>query len=312
MATGGQRQRIAIARSIISRPKILILDEATSAIDVHGERIVQAALERASHGRTTVVVAHRLSTIRKADRIVVLRSGRVAEQGTHASLLANEGGVYSSLIRAQQLVLGGDAPFENPMGDEGATTLDFQPGGHFEDAVDVHVDPTAPAAAQHPADWDSSSPSGITRLLVEQRRRWPAYLAVVVAAMAVGAAMPIQAYLFARVIVVFQSPTLDVFVVDSRFWSLMWLVLGISAGAAYAVLAFSAAQVEQRVGAAYKQEYFRSLVGQKMAYFDEEGHGAGTLTVRVLGDPKNLQVILGVQGTQAWVGAFSLIGGLGM
>lgn len=104
--SGGQRQRLAIARSIVKEPKILILDEATSAIDVHSERIVQAALDRASEGRTTIVIAHRLSTIKKADKIVVLKHGSVVEEGTHDGLLANQDGTYSALVNAQQIIMG--------------------------------------------------------------------------------------------------------------------------------------------------------------------------------------------------------------
>lgn len=107
--SGGQRQRLAIARSIIKRPKILILDEATSSIDVRGERLVQAALDKASEGRTTITIAHRLSTIKKADKIVVLQKGKVIEEGTHESLLANPDGVYWALVNAQQLSM--DEPF---------------------------------------------------------------------------------------------------------------------------------------------------------------------------------------------------------
>lgn len=104
--SGGQRQRIAIARSIVRKPKILILDEATSAIDVRGERIVQAALDRVAQNRTTITIAHRLSTIKKADRIIVIKKGKVAEQGNHESLIALEGGVYAGLVQAQALSLG--------------------------------------------------------------------------------------------------------------------------------------------------------------------------------------------------------------
>jgi len=101
--SGGQRQRIAIARSIIKQPAILILDEATSSIDVQGEKIVQKALDRASKDRTTIVIAHRLSTIRNADHIVVLRAGTKIEEGTHEQLLLVEDGLYKRLVQAQQV-----------------------------------------------------------------------------------------------------------------------------------------------------------------------------------------------------------------
>jgi len=98
--SGGQRQRVAIARAILRDPALLLLDEATSALDAESERLVQQALERLMVGRTTIVIAHRLATVLKADRIVVMEEGRVVAQGTHAALMA-EGGLYARLARLQ-------------------------------------------------------------------------------------------------------------------------------------------------------------------------------------------------------------------
>ncbi len=100
--SGGQRQRLAIARAVLKDPKLMILDEATSNLDTGSERAVQDALERLFPGRTVAMIAHRLSTVQKADRIVVLRNGRVEEAGSHAELLA-QNGVYATLTRYQQL-----------------------------------------------------------------------------------------------------------------------------------------------------------------------------------------------------------------
>ena len=98
--SGGQRQRISIARAILKNPPLLLLDEATSALDAESERMVQAALESAMQGRTTLVIAHRLATVQKADRIIVLDHAQLVEQGTHAELVA-QGGVYARLAALQ-------------------------------------------------------------------------------------------------------------------------------------------------------------------------------------------------------------------
>ena len=98
--SGGQRQRIAIARALLKNPAILILDEATSSLDSESERLVQDALETLMQGRTTFVIAHRLSTVRRADRIIVLDAGCIVEEGTHEELLA-VGGLYYRLNEIQ-------------------------------------------------------------------------------------------------------------------------------------------------------------------------------------------------------------------
>ncbi len=101
--SGGQRQRVALARALLRDPRILLLDEATSALDTESEAAIQMALARLRQGRTTIVVAHRLSTVRDADLVVVMHEGRAIERGSHAELL-DQDGLYARLVRSQALV----------------------------------------------------------------------------------------------------------------------------------------------------------------------------------------------------------------
>jgi len=100
--SGGQRQRIAIARALISNPRILIFDEATSALDYESERIIQQNMKSICKGRTVLIIAHRLSAVRDANRIIVMEKGQIAEEGTHAALLTRDGGLYVKLHKMQQ------------------------------------------------------------------------------------------------------------------------------------------------------------------------------------------------------------------
>ena len=103
--SGGERQRVSIARAVLKNPKILILDEATAAMDTATERKIQAALTELIKGKTTIMIAHRLSTLRDADRLIVIERGKIAEEGTHAELLAKEDGVYKKLFTLQEEAL---------------------------------------------------------------------------------------------------------------------------------------------------------------------------------------------------------------
>ncbi|KAI1259285.1 P-loop containing nucleoside triphosphate hydrolase protein [Xylariaceae sp. FL1019] len=305
--SGGQRQRLCIARAIIKKPKILILDEATSAIDVRGERIVQAALDKVSRGRTTVTIAHRLSTIKKADTIVVLKKGKVVEKGNHESLLENAQGVYYGLVHAQQLSLG-----------EPTTADDSKSEEVEEEDISDYLSREKSAALSDMADqpkgeeWKNRGLFGsFGKLLYEQRSRFPFYGVIIIAAAGAGATSPLQAYLFAKIILVFNYINdLPRFTSEANFWSLVWVYLAIGAGFAYFVLGIVATNLAYHVSATYRQQYFEGILYQETTFFDAEDNSAGTLTSRVGSDPKQLEELLGMNMALVYTSFFTLIGAL--
>lgn len=178
--SGGQRQRLAIARAIVSQPTILVLDEATSAIDVRGEKIVQAALDHVSRDRTTITIAHRLSTVRNADHIVVIKDGTKCEEGTHDELLSING-VYHDLVHAQQLV---------PL---------TEPNDPVTEEVEAEVYDSMPLEGEPVSNNDQTTEAKVKKigafrtfgiLMYEQRRYSWLYGIVLVAAGAGGGTIP--------------------------------------------------------------------------------------------------------------------------
>ncbi|CZR50859.1 probable leptomycin B resistance protein pmd1 [Phialocephala subalpina] len=296
--SGGQRQRLAIARSIVKRPKILILDEATSAIDVRGERLVQAALDKVSEGRTTITIAHRLSTIKKADKIIVLRKGKLIEDGTHSSLLADEKGAYWALVNAQKLSIGEDFAGESNLDEDSAEAIQKVLSTGSGKDKDVEID-----VAFKPKGFFGS----FGLLLREQTKLWPWYLILAVGCAGGGQAYPLQAYIFSKLInvITFVGPALQA---ASNHWSLMFFILAIGTGLAYFILGFSSNTISSNISCTYRQQYFESILHKPIKFFDEEENSSGTLTARVANDPTQLQQMLGINMAMVVVAALGLSG----
>ncbi|KAK4162825.1 hypothetical protein QBC43DRAFT_345662 [Cladorrhinum sp. PSN259] len=304
--SGGQRQRLAIARSIVKRPKILILDEATSSIDVRSERIVQAALEKVSKNRTTLVIAHRLGTIRKADNIIVLRKGKAIQQGTHEELMAQEGGAYWSLATAQQLAMGTDD------GDD--DVLAAPEPELFAEKKSMATESTLVETATISSNGESGQNSktdgfwsSFALLLREQGQRWKWYLVLLLAAVGGGASQPIQAYLFATELTLFQFwgewlPGL------ASFWSSMFVALAVFVAISYFALGWSSSTLAFHITHYYRSEYFSNILSKSVAFFDSDDHSVGALTARLATDPSQLQELLGTNMAFVIISILNVVG----
>lgn len=245
LLSGGQKQRIAIARSVVSKPKILLLDEATSALDPHAEGIVQAALDKAAEGRTTIVIAHKLATIRKADNIVVMSKGCIVEQGTHEELIANDS-VYSGLVKIQDLQISSSSGDSNKESDddEAAVAKDGKDEivGLTKSLTRYPSSVRGRMEAQKERDnFENHQRKGffavLARLVMDTPELMWSYIFVVVGCAMAASALPGQAILLARTVDVF---TLQGSAMTERgdFFASMFIVLAAGTFIAYFLLGY--------------------------------------------------------------------------
>ncbi|XP_006644563.3 ABC transporter B family member 4-like [Oryza brachyantha] len=311
--SGGQKQRIAIARAILKDPKILLLDEATSALDVESERIVQEALNRIMVDRTTLVVAHRLTTVRNADCISVVQQGKIVEQGPHDELVMNTDGAYSQLIRLQENREEEEQKLDRHVSDSRSKSrslslkrsisrdsagnssrhslaLPFGLPGSVEllEGNDSNVG----EQTEHGGDGEVQKKSPVGRLAGLNKPEVPILLLASLAAAVHGVLFPMFGVMISNAIKTFFEPA-DKLKKDSSFWGLMCVVLGIlsiiSIPVEYFMFGIAGGKLVERVRALS----FQSIIHQEVAWFDDPKNSSGALGARLSVDALNVRRLVG-------------------
>uniref|UniRef100_A0A803YIU4 ATP binding cassette subfamily B member 1 n=1 Tax=Meleagris gallopavo TaxID=9103 RepID=A0A803YIU4_MELGA len=261
--SGGQKQRIAIARALVRNPKILLLDEATSALDTESESVVQAALDKAREGRTTVVVAHRLSTVRNADLIAVFDNGVITEQGNHSQLIEKKG-IYYKLVNMQV---------------------------HFSlSSVSVFAELLVNSFQQQ-----ELPPVSFLKVMKLNRKEWPYFVAGTLCAVINGALQPAFAVIFSEIIGIFSEEDEKVLREKSNLYSLLFLVLGIISFFTFFVQGFAFGKAGEILTMRLRFMAFKAMLRQDMAWFDDPKNSTGALTTRLANDASQVKGATGVR-----------------
>ncbi|CAF3691000.1 unnamed protein product [Rotaria sp. Silwood1] len=286
--SGGEKQRIALARALVKRPTFLLMDEATSALDNVSEKLVQEALDRACKGRTTIVIAHRLTTIQNADQIYVLDNGSVIEQGTHETLMAKEGGKYKTMVKRQQMERIDDdqddmISIQKATEDEEKSI--FERSRSFSDSqlVDMHKEISKPLIHRFV----------LLRLLSMNSPEWITILIGCIACILNGAAQPLFAFLLAEIIHEFKycstSERRHHVLISSFLFLLLGIFLLILRFFQYTAFAIAGSKLIQRI----RSKAFACLLRQEVAYFDRPENSSGAICVRLSSDASAVKDITG-------------------
>ncbi|CAA0377413.1 unnamed protein product [Arabidopsis thaliana] len=331
--SGGQKQRIAVARAILKDPRILLLDEATSALDAESERVVQEALDRIMVNRTTVVVAHRLSTVRNADMIAVIHQGKIVEKGSHTELLKDPEGAYSQLIRlqeekksdenaAEEQKMSSIESFKQSSLRKSSLGRSLSKGGSsrgnssrhsfnmfgFPAGIDGNV-------VQDQEEDDTTQPKtepkkvSIFRIAALNKPEIPVLILGSISAAANGVILPIFGILISSVIKAFFQPPKKL-KEDTSFWAIIFMVLGFASIIAYPAQTFFFAIAGCKLVQRIRSMCFEKVVHMEVGWFDEPENSSGTIGARLSADAATIRGLVGDSLAQTVQNLSSILAGL--
>ncbi|XP_031285773.1 ABC transporter B family member 21-like [Pistacia vera] len=296
--SGGQKQRVAIARATLKDSRILLLDEATSALDAESERVVQEALERVMVNRTTVLVAHRLTTVRKADMIAVIEKGKIVEKGSHFELLKDHDGAYSQLIRLQEIGKESqkDASIQSDSGRHSwvqyvaspiSRISDRSPEMSPEKSPEKSIDSTP--ASEKPQISQQVSLSRLARL---NSPEIPMLILGSIFAAANGVILPIFGMVLASVIKTFYEPE-EKLKRDSSFWALIFVAIGVACFLSFPMSSYFFGVAGCKLIKRIRSMCFEKVVHMEIGWFDEAEHSSGAIGARLSSDAASVRSSVG-------------------